>query len=307
MRNTVKIVLIAMVLTLAVSPLVAAQEDDGDLAGAGSVFQFGTDAHSLAMGGAYVAVADNYSATYWNPAGLAQKQGAKLGGMNLKPFNLSGLNYTYGGGSYTFDNFAVGGGYGRLSANLAEDNYAYNHTDEYGSYSENLMVGSLGFGIDLFDIGANVKSYSSEGNSGFGFDLGMLASFDSVKVGVAAADIGGVPLGNGNIEPAYRAGVAIPLMDVVLLSGQFDMIGSDTIVRTGMEVKPLEQLALRGGLQLPSAEDMDLSLSAGAGLHLAGLTIDLAWVQNNTEFSGVAGSGDTLVLSAGFQFGGEEE
>jgi hypothetical protein len=35
-------------------------------------FDLGIGTRALGMGGAYLGVADDYSATFWNPAGLAQ-------------------------------------------------------------------------------------------------------------------------------------------------------------------------------------------------------------------------------------------
>lgn len=42
--------------------------------------QFGPGARAMAVGGAYVAVAEDFTATYWNPAGLAQIQKSEVYG-----------------------------------------------------------------------------------------------------------------------------------------------------------------------------------------------------------------------------------
>ena len=73
------------------------------------------------------------------------------------------------------------------------------------------------------------------------------------------------------------------------------------MIKAGFEILPIDQFAMRGGVQVPSSGGP--SFTVGAGINLAGLTVDIAWLQNNTEFAGRSGSGDTLVLSAGFQFG----
>ncbi len=47
-------------------------------AGTASFLKIGTGARAVSMGGAFVAVADDPSAGYWNPAGLAQLQGPAI-------------------------------------------------------------------------------------------------------------------------------------------------------------------------------------------------------------------------------------
>jgi len=206
-----KYLVISLIFVLLVTPFmtVGAAEEGSS----GSVFAFGTDAKSLAMGGAFVAVADNYSATYWNPAGLNQFSGVQLGGMNLRPYGVNGLNFSYGGGAVTISNFAFGASYGQLSADLTDQlNYG---EGEYSSYSESMLAGTLGYGIDFVNFGVNVKNYQFSGASGFGFDLGTLFTFDGISLGVSASDVGGVKLGGSEdavVQPTYRLGLAAELL-----------------------------------------------------------------------------------------------
>ncbi len=291
-----KILVISIVAVLLAAPFVTAFGDAEDST-SGSIFSFGTDAKSLAMGGAFVAVADNYSATYWNPAGLTQFSGVQLGGMNLQPYGVGGLNFSFGGGAVTFQDFALGANYGQLSADLSNE---YGYSDY--SYSETMIGGTFAYGIDFANFGANVKSYQFKGESGFGFDLGTLMTFDGISLGVAATDVGGVSLGeNSKVKSSYRLGVATKLLDRAVASAEVDLQGNSRLIKAGFEVLPVDQFALRGGVQVPSSGGP--SFTVGAGINLAGLTVDVAWLQNNTEFADVTGASDTLVLSAGFQFG----
>src|ERR1035438_1639114 len=63
--------LLFVLLSLLLSPLssVHAQATGGQ---PGEFMSYGAGARSLAMGAAFVGVADDASATYWNPAGLSQ-------------------------------------------------------------------------------------------------------------------------------------------------------------------------------------------------------------------------------------------
>lgn len=299
MEEKSKILVISLAVVLLALPFVTAQGAAEDST-SGSIFNFGTDAKSLAMGGAYVAVADNYSATYWNPAGLTQFSGVQLGGMNLQPYGVNGLNFSFGGGAVTIQDFAFGASYGQLSAGM-NDQLGYADS-EFSDYSETMIGGTLAYGINFANFGANVKSYQSAGESGFGFDLGTLMTFDGISLGVAATDIGGASISeNSTVKPSYRLGVAAELLDLAVASAEVDLQGNSRVIKTGFEILPIEQFALRGGVQVPSSGGP--SFTVGAGINLAGLTVDIAWLQNNTDFSGYDNSGDTLVLSAGFQFG----
>jgi len=303
MEEKSKILVISLALFLVLMPFVTgfAQEENAK-GSTGAIFSYGTDAKSLAMGGAFVAVANNYSATYWNPAGLTQFSGVQLGGMNLRPYGIG--NYSYGGGSLTFQNFALGGSYGTYSLDLS-DQLNYDTT-----YRNTVFGGTLAYGIDFANFGASVKSYNTEVGNSIGFDLGTLMDFGNISLGVVATDVGNVKLdeaGNGTIQSSYRLGLSAELLGRATASAEVDLQGDRTLVKGGFEILPVQQFALRGGVQAPVSGEANPSFTVGAGINLAGLTVDIAWLQNNTAFSksqyGESGAGSTLVLSAGFQFG----
>ncbi|MEA1927745.1 MAG: hypothetical protein U9N73_06025 [Candidatus Auribacterota bacterium] len=45
----------------------------------------GLGSRALAMGGAYIGLADDWTASYWNPAGLSQLEGSGVGANFLSP------------------------------------------------------------------------------------------------------------------------------------------------------------------------------------------------------------------------------
>ena len=77
----------AMIVSLALI-LVLSAVAMADGIGAFSAFKNGVGARALAMGGAFVAVADDATAACWNPAGLALLNDTRLAGMSL----FSGAN-----------------------------------------------------------------------------------------------------------------------------------------------------------------------------------------------------------------------
>ena len=73
--NWLIVVALAAMVVLA-APTVLAQTDE-DPVGTGALFDIGMGARALGMGGAFVAVADDANALYYNPAGLALIEGHK--------------------------------------------------------------------------------------------------------------------------------------------------------------------------------------------------------------------------------------
>lgn len=292
MTSKAKVLIVTLALALAISPVVAANS------GPGTIFKFGTDANSLSMGGAFVAVADNYSASYWNPAGLYQAKGLQLGGMNTQPYKVDGLNFMFGSASYSLSNFVVAGSYGRFSANLG-DQVGYSSD---AKHKETVMMGSLATGTFLpetvpTDVGVTVKQYRLAGETGIGFDVGLLMPFKGFTLGVLASDLNAT-VGGEQIAPTYRAGAALQPVENATVSAQIDLAAGERTLRAGMEYAPIKQLAIRGGVVKP--QDQKYYFTAGGGLQLAGLSINAAWIQSKTQL------GNTLVLSAGYSFGGTQ-
>ena len=71
---------------------------------------YGAGARALGMGGAYVAVADDATAAYWNPAGMPEVERAAFSAMHSYTFNgLAAYDSIYG--AYNLGKYgAVGGG-----------------------------------------------------------------------------------------------------------------------------------------------------------------------------------------------------
>ena len=77
----------AMIVSLALI-LVLSAVAMADGIGAFSAFKNGVGARALAMGGAFVAVANDATAACWNPAGLATLNDTRLAGMSTDLYGL---------------------------------------------------------------------------------------------------------------------------------------------------------------------------------------------------------------------------
>ena len=276
--------------------------------GAFSAFKNGVGARALAMGGAFVAVANDATAAVWNPAGLASLGDTRLTGMSTDLFGL-GATHQYIGATTSFSMLGIGLAWERASI-------AGQQNDEDGaagaafSWVEQSIGASLATNVlDVAMVGANVKYYMADSGlgataSGFGFDLGLLVSLgDMFVIGVNAKDLAGSSLAwdsgaTDTISGVYTAGLAMKLVDSkLILATDVDFDGAslgDTHV--GVEFKVIDELALRGGVVLTN-DFQDYYFSVGAGINVAGLYVDAAYVLEQDL-------GNTLVLSAEFSLGG---
>ena len=218
---------------------------DDSSVGSGAILRSGFGARALGMGGAYVAIADDYSAPYWNPAGVTRGNSLYLGGMRYDKFGL-GLNLNYLSGGLTFSGnnstggsllpslnvpfvkgFSLAGTYLGFSTqvrtigpggseplvNYGERSFMVTSGIEFpvvgtfGVTGKNYSFSAPGAGVDGSDASA----------SGFGFDLGYLAEpLENLTLGLAAFDVTGTSVQWKNtpteptdrIQSRYSAGAA---------------------------------------------------------------------------------------------------
>ena len=235
---------ISIISTLTINPIA-----NTDPIGAGAMLRSGVDARALGMGGAYVAIANNYSAAYWNPAGVTRAEPIYLGGMNMDKFGVGlNLNYISGGLSpgklsliepvslpgfeeSIIEDFSISGTYMGFSTNVRASNPSGNPVGVI-TYSERTYMGTTGFQLPVLgSVGGSIKLYrfrapnagvdgkNAEAN-GLGFDLGFLTEpLDNFWIAAAGFDLTGTeikwdntPSEPTNIAPSrYSAGAAYEL------------------------------------------------------------------------------------------------
>ncbi len=155
-------------------------------------------ARATAMGSAFVGVADDQSAFFWNPAGLAKLEGV---GIMIDHTNwLAGIAYNFLAASYNL------GGMGTVGFSFTASDYgdmkvttvdAPEGTGQVFTVSD--IAFSLGYAISLtdnFSIGFNPKMiYQSIWETsavGFAMDLGVLykTPFDGIMLGMSISNFG---------------------------------------------------------------------------------------------------------------------
>lgn len=261
------------------------------------------------MGGAFVAAADDVTACFWNPAGLARLLGTRLGGAYESRYaGLSSLQYLCG----TAGSPTAGAG------------VLWVHSDLYSVYS--LSAAAL---LDGFSLGLTAKLYdfsaSGQRARGFGLDIGALYELplgeSKLVLGFTSSDVGWTVIrwhGAGidavdHVAWVSRLGAAVSAQadygqwlgtaDLELALRRPPLPGEEGYLskalqfalRVGVELR-LEAIALRAGLNGVSfgvTEGLSAHPSLGVGLYVKGLTFDVAWTSSPL--------GATYLLSVEFQ------
>jgi len=198
------------------------------------------NARAGGMGEAFVALADDASATYWNPAGLAFQQGRQFTSLYSKwlpQFNLDDLYYLFGAYKQSIE------GLGTIGANITYINLGQQTiTDEtgpepLGTFNSNefaialsyatLLTDNLGVGLNvrfissnLSKVGAGVEKGDGQA-TGFSLDIGLLKKkllIDRLSFGLNISNIGSkiTYVDNAQADPLptnFRAGFAYRLVD----------------------------------------------------------------------------------------------
>ena len=178
-----------VVLLISLSCLVISLSAFAEGTNEGAFVRDGIGTRALALGGAFVAVADDTSAGFWNPAGVAYLNGYHLGGMYVVGgrFGISDIKYQ------ALSLLARPGQTGRLSPlgvgitwiNHTVSGIPYTGDGDGGTFSDDqslfLVSVALPFPVGEawgVSVGANLKYYRhtllTGVGSGVGLDVGIL-------------------------------------------------------------------------------------------------------------------------------------
>jgi hypothetical protein len=257
----------------------------------------GVGARAMGLSGAFVAVADDASAVYWNPAGLVQLDRPELDGMYGSYFNDKDRNLFFSFQYPLPDDIHLA---------ISTNNLFY--TDIPGS-NENQYTGSVAIPLDFisekrFLLGANFRYLFADlgaGNGtaqGVGVDLGLLfrQSFkdnSEFKAGLVLTDISTtIRFGDTGVEQAVpsvlTAGLAYKFDPYTLIAADVPWTLSDDVllddqnvrIRSGVEHWFFDgKLGLRAGfisfITLPG------EFSIGASYKATDWSLDYAFMNHS--------------------------
>jgi len=205
--------------------LMAAPTAFSQVGGAAVIFlQIEPDSRAAGMGNAGVALADNASAVFWNPAGLASQRGAEVSftHANWLPALVSDLFYEYLVGKYHVEGLGTFGGHVTF-LNLGEQEYRDASNVLLGTFrSYEFAVGAsfarhvtenfaLGVGTRLIysnlSGGVDVGDTQTKAGMSFGVDLAGLYTFNPIETsGVELTPALGFNLANMGPKIGYTVG-----------------------------------------------------------------------------------------------------
>ena len=286
---------------------------------AGEFLSLGAGSRATGMGSAYVAVANDVTAGYWNPAALVDAKPAEIMFMHSKQF-ISSIQYNFlAASSRMKDGSAIGISFLYLTVNgIYDTRNAYDELTNKIDYSkiDKFNTGDYIFLIsyakpynDKLSYGANVKlisrDYEVESALGLGFDLGFKYRLrDNLIVGAMLRDVTSsiMTWSTGKkdlITPSIRTGVSYllswdrynltfqPALDVNILfegreyAAQYNIgpVSFDTF--WGMEVAYKNTLALRAGY-----DDLN-RFNTGIGVKIPKIAFDYSFTAGEPDLGDV--------------------
>jgi hypothetical protein len=318
----------AVVLVFVLVAGVAAYGTSENGVDAGSFVRDGVGSRAFGFAGAFVAIADDASATIWNPAGLVQLEGANLSAMHTNRFGQD-ISYQFIAATLTPGEFGLGISMARSS--IDEIPFYGEEGEGFFSETQTMMVGSVGYdvgrfldlgselSVDVF-VGANGKVFTHrilEGRAGgLGLDVSVLSrirfNWGDLCFGYTSRDVGGTKIkwtGTdhnpvNNVPWIHSLGVSTTVLDGdVLLAADVDVApGREHLNRLhlGGEYRPLEGFTARGGVVL---HEGGMRFAYGGSVHVGRLVLDYAYVPHEA-----LGGSHILSLSYAFPaWWGDEE
>ncbi len=160
--------------------------------------EIGVGARAIGMGGAFVSTANDASALYWNPAGVARLKRPEL--LFVHTNWIADIRYDFVGATLPLGRFGTLGG---SITSLGMDDMKVRTEDqpegtgEYFNASDLALAISYAFNLtDRFSIGFNAKYIHQriwkESSRGFALDIGTLftTGFYGMRIGAALTNFG---------------------------------------------------------------------------------------------------------------------
>ena len=265
----------------------------------GAFLSWGAGARSLGMGKAFVSIADDASATYWNPAGLAQIDRKEITALHAILWSdtiydfISYVHPITGIGT-------VGGSLTRLHSGKFDGRDEYNIPTHEFSDSQTALGVSYGKQIvDVLALGASIKyvthNLDDHKNGNLTIDIGAMYKaplFEHLQAGLNLRNLIGIRTGEhteDKLPLSFRVGFNYKLLrDRLALVVDLEKTGAPLSYHFGAEYWAFNYLAVRLGMD---PEEFTL----GFGIRYRDYGLDYAFASHDL--------GGSHRLSASWRFG----
>jgi hypothetical protein len=230
----------------------------------------------VAMGGAFVGLANDVNAVFWNPAGLTQIEKSELTTM----YNAWFAGIRYASGAYSKPvgkNAAIALSMQGLWTDIekrVEDTEKPDSTINVYSYAAGVS-GSFALVPKMFSVGGTVKflkqNLDVEDSNGVAADIGALIHVSNLGIGIAIQNLKLQMSNDGKLPLCFRVGGAYQLTKSTVFAGDYTKYGaSDPAYHVGVEKWFRDIFAIRVGYNISSGDNPSKGLSAGFGLKAYG-------------------------------------
>ncbi|MBI2070998.1 MAG: PorV/PorQ family protein [Elusimicrobia bacterium] len=282
---------------------------------AGRFLSYGAGGRPLAMGGAFYGLADDATAAYWNPAGLAGLQRKELVAMYAQLYadtNLGFLAYAHpmaAKGTVGFMyNQLISDGFEKVT--IQTDNQGnITGLQTIGTFSDEQRALGMAWGkpiAERFDLGVSSKFLTRKLDTSVDSHIGMdittiIRAFPRYQIGLGLHNVLAMKSGDTDdtLPLTLRVGNNYKLIrDKLSLGLDFENSQRSGLSwRFGGEYWVLSWIAFRFGIQGdPGSTGGAREMNFGAGLHYQNFSLDLA--------NAVHDLGLTTRFSASWRFGG---
>ena len=238
-------------------------------------------ARAIAMGGAFTALADDGTALFWNPAGLTGIGHQELAFSHANLFG-SGINDNYASFvlPLSWQQTAAAdwyhSGFSDPELDYGENRFDLSYARRFGTLLSAGITGKLLLRGTELD-GATVRQ-----GRGTGLDVGLLATpTQRLRFGLVAQDLLNtrVEYTNGTSSVVYPRNLRVAA-SYAPRPGSALALDVDDRIHLGGEVRVIEPVALRAGIEKDLHDDESLIWAAGAGFRIGMFRVDYAYQQH---------------------------
>jgi hypothetical protein len=280
--NKYKLIILAVfVFCFSFSAAFATNSQTGTSGGA--ILKLDQSVKASALGGSFVALADDPTTIFYNPAGLLFTDESQL---SFAQNNwLLGTSYSTLCYSHSQGKDALGLALSRISFGEIQETTGTDRTGTGRYFSPGSLLCMFSWARDMrwAYVGASAKilqqNLDTYQENGLGLDAGLLSRtpIDNLRAGASILNLG---TSGGNTLPLTLIfGLYYDINDKWSVLGDLRMPrDNNATIHLGGEYTPLSFLTLRGGISSRNEEGSGGNYSLGLGLHFGKFNLDYAYV-----------------------------